>query len=285
MAIERRRSDRLTITLPLLVRGVDENGDRFECDAQTVNVSREGARIRVSRSLATGQQVSVRNKLTQREATFRIAGPLVPLTEKGGEFGFMGPISTDLQLAKPTGAGGDMAASLWGIRFPPLTAGQDSRPKALLACRQCGGAEVAPVTIMEVDVLDSSGILARDCSVCQVSTPWGYAPEDLAAAAGPRSAEEPAGAERRKHRRVVLQMPILIRDYFGGVEITTSENVSKGGASFASEKTYQIGEGVLIACPYHKSNQNIEVPGHVVSRREVAGTNRRIYGVRYKSKN
>lgn len=288
MTIERRRSDRLTLTLPLLIRGVDENGEEFECEAQTINVNRDGARIRIPRFLRNGQQVRVINKLSRREAIFRVAGPLAPLTEKGGEFGFMGPISLENQQKSETGSISiDSSASLWGIRFPPLVAGQDSAPKALLACRQCKTVELIHSSLIEIEVLETSGILTRLCVKCQSETPWGYSEGALETIDSPNEAPLPAGAtaaERRRHRRVVLQMPVLIRDYFGGVEVTKSENVSKGGVGFASEKTYQIGEGVMIACPYDKASHNIEVPGHIASRREVAGTNCKIYGVRYKGK-
>lgn len=279
--MERRRSDRLTLTLPLVISGVDENGDDFECEAQTINVNRDGARILIPRLLRSGQQVKVVNKLSRREAVFRVAGPLAPLTEKGGEFGFMGPITLD--AGRPP-RGSDSSSSLWGIRFPPLIPGEETSPKALLACRDCKTVEMAQTSLIEIEVLESSGILSRSCSQCGSETPWGYASPDNPAQPGVDSETGAKGAERRRHRRVVLQMPILIRDYFGGVEVTKSENVSKGGVGFASEKIYQLGEGVMIACPYDKSSQNIEVPGHIATRREISGTNRKLYGVRYKAK-
>lgn len=287
MPIERRRSDRLTLTVPLVISGVDENGEEFECDAQTVNVNRDGARILIPRFLRSGQQVKVVNKLNRRKAVFRVAGPLAPLTEKGGEFGFMGPIALEDRGKGETGtAGSDPSSSLWGIRFPPFIAGEEAAPKALVACRQCKTVELIHTSLIEIEVLETSGILARRCVKCGAETPWGYSETELQTAG---SAENPAfaaasGEERRRHRRVVLQMPILIRDYFGGAEVTKSENVSKGGVGFASEKIYQIGQGVMIACPYDKASHNIEVPGHIASRRDITGTNRKLYGVRYKSK-
>lgn len=283
--MERRRSDRLTLTLPLTISGIDENGDEFECEAQTINVNRDGARILIPRLLRSGQQVKVVNKLSRREAVFRVAGPLAPLTEKGGEFGFMGPITLDAgRTADVAGSRAartpDSSSSLWGIRFPPPVLGEETAPKALLACRDCKTIELAQTSLIEIEVLDSSGILTRLCSQCGSETPWGYAaPDD-----GTQPGAEAKGAERRRHRRVVLQMPVLIRDYFGGVEVTKSENVSKGGVGFASEKIYQLGEGVMIACPYDKSSHNIEVAGHIATRREISGTHRKLYGVRYKAK-
>ncbi|MGH9449806.1 MAG: PilZ domain-containing protein [Terriglobia bacterium] len=286
MSTERRRSDRLTMTFPLIVSGKDENGAAFECEAHTININRHGARIRISRLLRSGQQVKVVNKLSRKEAMFRVAGPLVPVSEKGGEFGFTGPISLGGEGETETTSSAQ-GASLWGIRFPPTPEGEDESPKALLACRKCQGMEMVRLGMIEVEVLDTAGIFARACPACGVMTPWGYAESQIRAAGEALSPPTPAGAspsakERRKHRRVVLQMAIRIKDYFGGIEITKSENVSKGGVSFASDKVYQLGEGVMVACPYNKHGENIEVPAHIVSCRDVGGTRRKIYGVRYK---
>jgi c-di-GMP-binding flagellar brake protein YcgR len=75
----------------------------------------------------------------------------------------------------------------------------------------------------------------------------------------------------------------LIRDYYGGVEITKSENISKGGFCFVSEKNYHPGGGVLVVCPYNPSSQNIEMHATIVRLRTLEGTNRKVYGVRYDS--
>jgi hypothetical protein len=90
-----------------------------------------------------------------------------------------------------------------------------------------------------------------------------------------------SGAEQRRHRRVSLQLPAMVRDYYGGAEITKSENVSKGGFCFSSEKNYLFGQGLLVVCPYNSSASNIESHARVVRRQEVEGTNRKVYGVRY----
>lgn len=285
MSIERRRSDRLTMTFPLVIRGEDEKGVPFECEAQTINVNRHGARIRIARPLRSGQRVRVFNKLSRKEAVFRVAGPLTPLTNAGGEFGFTGPISLD-PLGETESEGAAQGASLWGIRFPPVPPDAEESPKALLACRKCRGAEAVRITLIEVEVLETAGIFARRCPACSAMTPWGYAESELRSAGAALALPGSSAAspqERRRHRRAVLQMPIRIRNYYGEIEVTTSENVSKGGAGFASEKAYELGEGIMVACPYNKHGENIEVPAHVVSCREIDGTRRMIYGIRYKS--
>ena len=284
MTIERRRSNRLMLTVPLRVRGVDENGDSFDCDAQTIDISRHGARIRIVRALASGQHIRVTNMINRREASFRVAGPLAPMTEKGGDFGVMGPITAQAESQSEWGMESlDPNSDLWGIRFPPPPPSEDSEPKALLVCRECGAAELVRLSLIEVEVLETAGIFSRLCSNCQTTTPWGFAEIE-----NPKNEPAPAGAaassvERRRHRRAVLQLPILIRDYFGGVEIAKTENVSKSGVCFATEKNYYLGEGILVACPYDKKSQNIEVTAQVVNRQDIPQSHRKVYRVKYKA--
>lgn len=289
MAIERRRSNRLMLTVPLRVRGVDENGDSFDCDAQTIDISRHGARIKIARPLASGQHVRVTNLVNRREASFRVAGPLAPMTEKGGEFGVMGPISPQAENQEEWGMESlDPNSDLWGIRFPPPPPSEDSEPKALLACRQCSAAELVRLSLIDVEVLETAGIVSRFCSNCQAIAPWGFGESRLVETkTDPPSVSgggAPPAVERRRHRRAVLQLPILIRDYFGGVEIAKSENVSKGGVCFATEKNYYLGEGVMVECPYDKKSQNLEVPAQIVSRQEIPRSHRKVYRVKYKTK-
>lgn len=291
MTIERRRSDRLMVTIPLRVIGEDENGVPFDREAQTIDVSRHGARIRISHPLNSGQELRIINQLNRREAAFRVAGPLVPLTAEGGEFALTGPLSATLERRSQWGMEClDLTIDLWGIRFPPATADQNSDPKALLACRACKLTELVHLTLGAVDVLGTAGILTRFCPGCKRDTPWGYAPNEPADPplpaqdAGTEAAPAASPRERRTYRRVVLQLPTLIRDYFGGIEITKSENLSKGGICFVSEKLYQIGEGIMVACPYDKESHNIEVPAQIMSCQQLEGTQRKIYGIQYKSK-
>ena len=74
-----------------------------------------------------------------------------------------------------------------------------------------------------------------------------------------------------------------IQKYCGEVQITKCEDISKGGLCFISTKHYYTGEGILVACPYNASGQNIEVEAQIVRQEEIEGTNRKIYGVRFVS--
>ncbi len=56
---ERRTSRRITVSLPLLVRGKDVHGSAFEDTTSSYNVSREGASFTTTRELAVGQRLEL----------------------------------------------------------------------------------------------------------------------------------------------------------------------------------------------------------------------------------
>lgn len=56
---ERRTSRRITVSLPMLVRGHDVHGNAFEDTTSSYNVSRDGASFLTARELRTGQQLEL----------------------------------------------------------------------------------------------------------------------------------------------------------------------------------------------------------------------------------
>jgi PilZ domain len=279
MGSEKRRSDRLMLTVPLLVSGDDPKGGKFSDDMRTVTLNRHGARILSPRILVNGQTIRITNLVSRRKADFRVVGPLSPHSEKGGEWG--------VECI-------DGQENIWGIQFPPPPAGQEAESAALLECRKCHTVALLRVSLVEFEVLGASGLLTKACESCKASTPWGYAEKQVAMSAPPEEAamiaeagkanSAPRGADLRQHRRVALQLPVLIRDYSGNFEVTKSENVSKGGFCFSSEKEFHVGEGVMVACPYSKTDQSLEVSAKIVRRQKMVGAKRNIYGVRYNKK-
>ncbi len=276
MARDRRRSDRLLLTIPLRVEGSDPTGIFLE--ARTISVNRHGARIQTSTPLSVGQTLHLVNQISRRKADFRVVGPVAPPAHECWEWGIECLDSKD---------------NIWGIRFPPLEEG--GSPKALLECRKCHTVALLPISLVEVEVLETAGIISRQCQSCEAASPWGYTEKQLTMEAPPEEtamlAEADAQIEntvpipdRRRHRRACLQLPVLVRDYYGGVEETKSENVCKGGFCFASEKNYYMGQGIMTVCPFSASDQDIEVRARIVHRREWKGSQRKVYGVRYVSK-
>jgi hypothetical protein len=274
-ASERRRSDRIQLTIPLHMKGKCEDGCPFDIPVHTTSLNRDGARIYSTRRLSPGQIVRLLNPMGHREAEFRVVGPVSPPVEQGGEWGV---------------EYGDPDANIWGINFPKQT--EEREAKALLECHMCHDVTMARLSLVEVDVLETSGILPRPCKKCAADTPWGYpekqlgmgAPLDEFAAPETAQGGEIPRRERRQHRRIHLQLPVRIRDYRGGVEVTRTEDVSKGGFCYISEKNYYAGEGMLTVCPYSANGQNIETGSLVVRSQLIPESVRKIYGVRYRAR-
>jgi hypothetical protein len=273
--MERRRSDRLLLTIPLRLEGVDARGRGFEAEARTVILNRHGARIQLKPVLKAGLVVRLVNLINRRMADFRVVGPTEPYSEEGGEYA-VAALNPEINV--------------WGIQFPPPSESEVAAPKALVECRVCHTVALLRLTLVEVEVLESAGIFSRQCEKCGRPAPWGHAEQQVAMESPPgeeemfREAQAGAAmseANRRQHRRVSLQLPILVRDYYGGAEITKTENMSKGGFCFASEKTYHLGEAVMVVCPYDSAGQTIEIRSTMTRKREIEGTNKKIYGVRY----
>ena len=267
----RRRSERLLLTFPIRVEGSDAKGTKFSETTRTLVVNRHGARIHLARLVPPGQTLRIVNLAGNRQADFRVVGPTQPTGHQGGEWG--------VELL-------DANKNIWGIEFPPLE-NSDLPCSALLECRACQTVGLTNMSLVELDVLSSSGLLNRPCVKCGDDTAWGY-PHQPVGGMGPADSQAGEGAggastpkERRATARVSLRLPVRVRNWYGTEEFTRSENVSKGGLAFISEKRYEIGEAIQITCPYNPGANDIESRARVVRRSEMQGTGRWIYGVRY----
>jgi len=272
--IERRKSERLLLTIPLRVKGLDATGHDFEGDASTISLSRCGARIRLKHPLKVGQTIRIMNLTTKCTTEFRVVGPTEPYGEAGGEYG--------VETLDPE-------TDIWRIYFPPV-AEKGEEARALLECGKCHRHALLPLSLVEYDVLETSGIVLKLCPLCEAVTPWAYAEttmpvegtEEEATVSGEVSVV--LAADKRQERRVSVQLPVLVRDYYGGTEITSTENVSKSGFSFMSEKNYYVGQRVLVACPYSTAIQNLESHARIVRRQDMESSNRKVYSVCYESR-
>ena len=272
--VERRRSERLLITVPIRVEGVDRDGEKFSEETRTLVINRQGARIYLKRRVAAGALLLITNTVARRSAKFRVVGPTQPRSGEVGEWG------VECQESN---------CDIWGIGFPPPSS-MAGDCMALLECRRCHAVKLSHLSMVEHEVLGTSGLLVKECEACGRSTSWSYRepsipfPGDDAGAPLPSSegrADEPAAANHRFHNRVALQLPIRVRSFYGTEEFTRSENVSRGGLCFITDRNYEVGEVILVTCPYEKSGHNIEVRGQVVRRSEMQGTGRKIYGISY----
>jgi hypothetical protein len=261
------------LTVPLWVMGAYPQNYPFIEDARTIRLNRDGALIRIFRPLQTGQSVLVVNLATQRDAEFRVVGPVAPFTELGGEYG--------IECLKP-------GENIWEIKFPAPSKAQLAAAKAVLECRGCRTVELKHLSLIEAEVLGTAGLISKPCVKCRVKRSWGHLEKRLAMGIPPEEAKailgrrgKQAGADRRGEPRLALQVPVLVRDFNGEAEITLTENASKGGFCFTSQKDYQLGEGVMARCPYSTKSPDPEIRARIVRRDTIEGAQYKIYGVHF----
>jgi hypothetical protein len=271
--VERRRSERLLITIPIRVEGVDREGERFSEETRTLVINRQGARICLKRAIAAGAVLLI-TSVVGRNAKFRVVGPTQLHSAEGGEWG--------VECLESN-------CNFWGIGFPPPSSAE-GLCAALLECRRCHAVKLTPLSLVEHDVLGTSGLLVKECEACRRSTSWSYKEPSMivpsddggAALSSPENlTEQPGGSDRRLHNRVAVQLPIRVRSFRGTEEYTRTENLSRGGVCFITDNTYEVGEVILVTCPFEAGGHNIEVRGHVVRRRDMQGAGSRIYGISF----
>ena len=271
--VERRRSERLLLTMPIRVEGIDRNGEKFTEETRTLMINREGGRIYLKQRVAAGGLLLITPLLLgNRSSRFRVVGPIEPVSPEGGELGV-----ECLESEK----------EVWGIGFPPPHS--EGACAALLECRRCQAVKLMNLSLLEHEVLGTSGLLAKECEDCKRLTSWSYHQTGLNAAGEEVEAVLPSRTgsdgrrtrDRRLHQRVALQLPIRVRGFYGAEEVTRSENVSRSGICFITARRYEVGEILLVTCPYGEGGQNIEGRAQVVRRQELQGTGRWIYGVCY----
>jgi hypothetical protein len=277
----RRRTERLFLRYPIRVDGFDSSGRKFEDTTHTIVVNRHGGRVPLKVQLTAGQTVRITHAVTGREADFRVVGLAGAPGPDGGEWG--------MECR-------DEGINFWGITFPPMDESIGSS-SVLLECCQCHDVALTVFSMVEYDLLENSGSLLRNCISCRMETRWVYAQNPTRVIEPPPLAEGQAPppqavteipnsvpsvpTERRRSPRVSLRLPLRVRNASDLMDLTKSENLSKGGVAFTSDKVFEVDEIVIINCPYNQSGENIEVSGKVIRRETVAGTGRYLYGVEY----
>jgi hypothetical protein len=281
---ERRGTERLLLPVPIRVIAFGTDGGRFTEDTNTVEVNRAGARILLKRRVASGDTLRIINLESFSEADFRVVGPTRLDSGEVAEWG--------VECTEP-------GRNIWGIEFAAPVAAQSSQASALLLCQGCGKQAVSVLTLMEVEILDSTGALQRLCDQCGQFSSWTYAdverrpqpppPADPAvspplaepAAPAPQAQKAQGGIERRAHKRLPLKLPVVVRTHNGEQEFAKTENISKGGLGVSLCLELAVGEVVRVVCPYSEGGQDLEQRAEVRRRVTFFAGTRWLYGMRY----
>ncbi len=271
MENEQRRSPRVMFSIPITLRGADQEGKSFEATGRTVTVNRHGARIQISGALTPGQSISISNQTNGQEADFRVIGPIAPPTDKVGDWG--------VECVH-------MDRNIWEIEFPPVSEMSDAH--ILLACRNCQKLTLQSLSLVEVEVLETAGLLTKPCLNCGQLTSWGYPKrgfevetQTYQAAVREATTGFALESERRKSYRKPAQLPVRVRDYYGEVDLAQTENVSQEGLCFTSTKKYLLGQGIMVICPYDPANEKPEIRARIVRTETASERERYVYGVHF----
>jgi len=276
LQFDTRRSDRISLSIPVQVVGRDLSGEEFQEKGRTVVVSRHGATVLLNRSLAVDQEIALRAIPTNREAVVRVVGQ-VGVEAEGRVYG--------MALLEPN-------TNLWDIYFPPRDASDTAAGRALLECGGCHIRQVALMNELEVPVFEANRSLSRFCERCSQQTLWvetfheATAERAVQAPKPPEPGKEPPPSRKRtkderRHQRLKTRLKACVRHPGLGEEIVHTENVSRGGICFKSRRVYFEGSRVELSIPYAEGGANIFVPARIVRTQNVPGEGVSSYGVEY----
>lgn len=271
---KKRRSDRISVQLPIIVSGVDALGKDFVESARTIVIARYGAKILSQHKLAPQLEITIRCLMTDEESDARVVGQ-VGQDPEGIYYG--------LELL-------NQEVDLWGVEFPPIEESATAIGRVLLQCIRCQRRELVYLNEFDAEVLERSRSLWRHCKRCADTNLWKEtwlrADEELPQEVEPAVPVLPPPPPKRtqndrKHVRLELQMEACIRDPQGWEEVLVTENISRGGLRFRSQKHYGEGWMIEVALPYSHGGANIFSAARIKYVQQVPGEAEQVYGVAY----
>jgi hypothetical protein len=272
---QRRKSDRVSLSFPIVVSGTDIAGGRdFVENARTLLVSRSGATIVLTRVLGSEMPVFIKCTATQIEAEARVVGQL-GIQLDSHIYG--------VALLDPT-------VDMWGVRFPTPSEADEALGRVCLRCISCGTREVIHLSEVEMDVFEANNSLGRTCNQCRDWTLWKEVPQDFEApptlppTPTPGDASQPAPAatkNRRRFARTNVRKTGCVRQPGSDPDVVQVLDMSRGGIRFESKRLYRKLAWVEIAVPYIGGGAaEVFVPGRIA--RVLEGKDgKHQYGIEY----
>jgi hypothetical protein len=253
-----RRSDRVSLTLPIQAAGCDVDGREFTEQARTAVVNRHGGVIVLQPRLVSGQELTLRRagNSGQVEGRFRVLGEIGVQDE-----GYLYAIA----LLDPD-------ANFWNIEFPSPAQSAEALARVLVECSHCRRREVAYLNEVELKGYEAFHGIARNCGNCANPTIWTSVPHEdptktpaNSVAIEPEPPQPPPpGAEAREKGRFKTRLTGYVRQAGYGEERVICENASPKGLCFRSQKPYVEGTRVEIAFPYAEGVANIFLPARII---------------------
>ena len=268
-----RRSDRISISFTLEAMGTNAEGKPFLETARTVVVNRHGALVALSHKLRTGQNITVRRRVSDgsiRQTEVRVVA-CEKETANGGEYGvtFLDP-----------------NLDFWGIEFPEPERAVDAVVRLLVECSHCKCQELAYLDSRELKEFESNHLFARHCRMCEAPTIWKQPLESISRTGAAESrhgvgATAGGASPERETTRYETRLTACVRAKPGTEEMAVCENVSRQGIAFRTKNKYQEGSQVEVAVPYTPGMANVFVPAVVVHVRALPTAGLYRHGARY----
>jgi hypothetical protein len=155
--VQRRRSPRIALPLPIRVYGTDFTGTDFVEDSTTIVVNHHGAKIRLTRQLLPDQEIVILSVQNKQEAVFRV---VAKIRETEGKHTFWG-----VEIADPKDG-------FWGVEFPSLQPEDQRSVRITLECPQCRSREQLHMDERLLESIQPGGGLNRLCPRCGKSGLW-----------------------------------------------------------------------------------------------------------------
>ncbi len=269
-----RRSDRISLELPLQLSGTDCTGGGYIEEGYALLLNRHGAKIVLSRKLLPNQELTLRCLSTGLSADARVVGQI----GRGPQGYFYG-----IEFL-------DDKANPWKIEFPPLTEARQAVARTLLECRSCKTRAVAYMSEIEAEIFEANKCLSRPCRSCGEMGLWTEpvilvieepAPVSSEAAVQSSLLKLMRSQNERKQLRSHLRMTACLRSPGFGEEVVFTEDVSQGGFRFKSPKRHSLGAIIEIAVPYTRKAGNIFVLAQIEWDHPLPNEGVTLYGAAY----
>lgn len=260
-----RTSDRVFLDIPIVISGSNADGARFVENTKAIVLSRRGAKIISRQALFPQQQLKVRCLKTNLDTEVRVVGPILG-EEEGCHFG--------VAFLQPE-------VNIWGINFPLLDGTENPAGRVFLECTKCHAQEVVHLDVFELEVFLANRCLTRPCPPCGKATLWMRSESREPTRDEQAAAKARHTIQERKSPRITLRVVVCLRHSELGEDVVYTENVSKGGFRFRSNKLYATGTVFEAALPYTPGAANIFTPARIVHREIGVGDVPHAYGVAY----
>jgi len=269
-----RRSDRISLELPLQLSGTDCLGEGYIEEGRTLLLSRHGAKLSLNRKLTPNQELTLRCLATNLAADARVVGQY----GRGSDGYFYGVEFLDKDH------------NPWKIEFPPMAEARKGVARLLLECVSCNTRAISYLSEVEAEVFEANRCLSRHCRTCREIGLWTEPAiaEDATVERQPADrGGPPALAEllrshnERREIRLGIRMSACVRAPEFGEEIVFTEDVSRGGFRFKSPKRYPKGPLIEICVPYLRKAGSIFVLARIEWDRALPSEAMTLYGAWY----